>query len=83
MKSMFLALAMLMTSNLAPWAEDFVLVTAAESDCESETDKIPCRAEKGDPMAMYMMGRRTYTSGRESGDMTEALQWARKCSVSA
>ena len=78
MKPILLTLALMMIFTLAPWADDFVLVKAADPDCASETDKVPCLAEKRDPMAMYMMGRRAYDAGRKSGDLTEALVWAFK-----
>ena len=77
MKPLLLALALMTTFTLAPWA-DFVLVNAADPDCASETDKVPCLAEKRDAMAMYVMGRRAYDAGRKSGDFTEALEWAFK-----
>jgi TPR repeat protein len=73
---MLLALALLMASTLAPWTGEFVPATAAEPDCPPAPDKVPCLAERGDPRAMYMMGRRAFADGRESGDLTEALQWA-------
>ncbi len=78
MKPILLALALMMTSTLAPWADDFAGARAAETDCASETDQVPCLAEKGDSMAMYVMGRRAYDAGRKSGDFTEALEWALK-----
>lgn len=55
-----------------------VHATATDPDCASEADKVPCLAAKGDPMAMYMMGRRAYEDGRITGDLTEALAWGQK-----
>lgn len=52
--------------------------TATNPGCVSEEDKIPCLAAKGDPMAMYVMGRRAYDAGRVSGDLTAALAWGQK-----
>ena len=78
MKPMLLALALLMASTLAPWTFEFVPATAAEPDCPPAPDKVPCLAESGDPMAMTMMGRSAFADGRESGDLTVALQWARR-----
>ena len=78
MKPILLALALILTTTLAPWTYNNVLVNAAEPDCASETDQVPCLAEKGDSMAMYVMGRRAYDAGRKSGDFTEALEWALK-----
>ncbi len=74
MKPLLLALTLLM----AFWTGEFVPATAAEPDCPPAPDKVPCLAERGDPMAMYVMGRRAFADGRESGDLTEALQWALK-----
>lgn len=53
-------------------------VTAAETDCPSGEEWVPCRAQQGDPMAMYAMGRRAYDDARTSGDFTAALGWSRK-----
>ena len=50
----------------------------ATVDCIAEEDKVPCLAERGDPMAMYMMGRRAYEGARTTGDFTEALAWGQK-----
>ena len=50
----------------------------AATECVAEEDKVPCLASKGDPMAMYMMGRRAYEGARTSGDFTEALAWGQK-----
>ena len=78
MTRMLVALALVMTFSLAYRADESIQVTAAESDCASETDQVPCLAEQGDSMAMYVMGRRAYDAGRKSGDFTEALEWALK-----
>ena len=78
MTRMLVALALVMTFSLAYRADESIQVTAAESDCASETDQVPCLAEQGDSMAMYVMGRRAYDAGRKSGDFTEALEWAFK-----
>ena len=52
---------------------------AAEGDCPAdEAEAIPCQAKQGDPMAMYVLGRRAYEEGRASGSFTESLGWARK-----
>jgi hypothetical protein len=56
----------------------FVLCGAAGSECPSGDEWIPCQAENGDPMAMYVMGRRAYEEARTSGDFTAALNWSRK-----
>ena len=73
MKLLLFALALLaaMFLSLDP-------IVHATADCVAEDDKVPCLAEKGDPMAMYMMGRRAYEGGRTTGDFTEALAWGQK-----
>ncbi len=76
MKPLRLALALFAAMFL--WNGAVVHATATDPDCASEEDKVPCLAIKGDPMAMYMMGRRAYDAGRISGDLTEALAWGRK-----
>ena len=76
MKSLRLALALFAALTL--WNGGLVYATAVDPDCVSDEDKVPCLAEKGDPMAMYMMGRRAYEGARVSGDFTEALAWGQK-----
>ena len=76
MKSLRLAFALFAAITLCSGA--VVHATAADPDCASEEDKVPCLAAKGDPMAMYMMGRRAYEGARVSGDFTEALAWGQK-----
>ena len=51
---------------------------AAGAACPAGPEGNRCKAEAGDPMAMYMIGREAYAAGRESGDLSEALAWARK-----
>lgn len=78
MKRILIALAIGTTSTIALWSGEIVQVTAAELDCPSGEEWAACRAQQGDPLAMYVMGRRAYEAGRQSGDLTEALDWARK-----
>ena len=35
-----------------------------------------CRAENGDPHAMFKVGRAAYLEGRETGDLSKAYKWA-------
>ena len=51
---------------------------AAAAECPRGPEGNLCKAENGDPMAMYLVGREAYAAGRESGDLSEALDWARK-----
>ena len=76
MKSLRLALTLFAALTL--WNGGIVHATAVDPDCALEEDKVPCLAAKGDPMAMYMMGRRAYEGARVSGDYTEALAWGQK-----
>ena len=73
MKFLLFALALLAAMFLSHDA-----TVQATADCVAEEDKVPCLAAKGDPMAMYMMGRRAYEGARTSGDFTEALAWGQK-----
>jgi hypothetical protein len=51
---------------------------AGASDCPPGDGWIACRAQAGDPAAMYAVGRNAYEAGRTSGNFSEALDWARK-----
>lgn len=51
---------------------------AAAVECPRGPEGNLCKAENGDAMAMYLVGREAYAAGRESGDLSEALDWARK-----
>jgi hypothetical protein len=73
----FVGLATLLVLTLAPWAGGIGRV-AAESECPPGDESVPCQAQKGDPVAMYVMGRRAYEDARTSGDFTAALNWSRK-----
>ncbi len=74
----FVGLAILLAFTFAPWAGGIGRVTAAESECPAGDEWVPCQAQKGEPMAMYVMGRRAYEDARTSGDFTAALAWSRK-----
>ena len=70
MKTLRLAIALFAAITL--W-NGTVYATATDPDCVSEEDKVPCLAAKGDPMAMYMMGRRAYEAARVAG--TSRRRW--------
>jgi hypothetical protein len=78
MTRLFVGLAILLAFALAPLAGGIVPVAAAESECPAGDGWVPCQAQKGDPMAMYVMGRGAYQDARTSGDFTSALDWSRK-----
>lgn len=71
-------LAILLALTCAPWAGGSAGVCAAEPECPTGDEWVPCQARNGDRMAMYVMGRRAYEEARTSGDFTEALSWSRK-----
>ena len=50
----------------------------AAAECPRGPEGNLCKAESGDPLAMYMVGREAYLAGRETGDLSEAFAWARK-----
>lgn len=56
----------------------FVVAGAAGAACPPGPEGNLCKAENGDAMAMYMVGREAYQAGRESGDLGEAFVWAQK-----
>ncbi len=74
----FRGVAMFLAFTCALGASGIGRVTAADSECPSGDEWIPCQAQKGDAMAMYVMGRRAYEDARASGDFTAALDWSRK-----
>lgn len=49
---------------------------AYASECAPGPEGNRCKAENGDPRAMYLIGREAYLEARESGDFTEAHMWA-------
>jgi uncharacterized protein len=55
-----------------------VCAVAADSECPAGDQWVSCQAAKGDPAAMYAVGRQAYDKARTSGDFTEALDWSRK-----
>ena len=51
---------------------------AVAADCPSGAEGHLCRAESGDPHAMFKVARAAYMEGRETGDLSEAYEWAWK-----
>jgi TPR repeat protein len=74
----FSGIAMLLVFTVFLWAEGTTPLVAAEPECPEGDGWIPCQAQKGDPVAMYVMGRRAYDEARQSGDFTAALNWSHK-----
>ena len=51
---------------------------AIGADCPSGAEGHLCRAENGDPHAMFKVARAAYMEGRETGDLSGAYEWAWK-----
>jgi len=66
-----LTIFMVSVTNAATAAEDSI-------DCPEGEGWLECRAEAGDPYALYRLGRTAYEEGRESGDFSEALRLSRQ-----
>ncbi len=49
---------------------------AGANGCAAGPEGIRCKAENGDPAAMYLVGREAYNEARISGDFSEAYMWA-------
>ncbi len=66
--------------KLAAWMFALILVAvtaqAATEDCPKGPEGNRCKAENGDPLAMYLIGREAYEAARETGDFSEAYMWA-------
>jgi hypothetical protein len=58
------------------------MALAEEATCPEGDESIECKAQAGDRIALYVLGRNAYESGRESGDFTEALRLARQLDAS-
>ena len=52
--------------------------SVAAAACPEGPEGNLCKAEEGDPLAMYMIAREAYAAGRESGDLSEAFDWAQR-----
>ena len=49
---------------------------AGAEGCPPGPEGNRCRAENGDPRAMYLVGREAYDEARTTGDFSEAYMWA-------
>ena len=78
MRRSFIVLAISTVCISAIWMDRIAEAGAAESECPAGDEWVACAANKGDPMAMYAVGRKAYDAARQSGDFTEALSWSRK-----
>lgn len=71
--------AILLALTFAPWPMDIVGPAYSEEvDCPEGDESIECRAQAGDRIAIYVLGRQAYDEARESGDFTEALGLSRQ-----
>ncbi len=55
-----------------------ISLSAIAADCPSGAEGHLCRAETGDAHAMFKVARAAYMEGRETGDLSEAYEWAWK-----
>ena len=55
-----------------------ISLSAIAADCPSGAEGHLCRAETGDAHAMFKVARAAYMEGRETGDLSEAYDWAWK-----
>ena len=61
------------------WSAYLVSLTYAEEiECAEGDQSMECRAQAGDSIALYVMGRRSYDEARESGDFSQALGYSRQ-----
>ena len=49
---------------------------AGAESCPPGPEGNRCKAENGDPRAMYLVGREAYDEARTTGDFSEAYMWA-------
>lgn len=49
---------------------------AGATECPPGPEGNRCKAENGDPRAMYLIGREAYDEARKTGDFSEAYMWA-------
>lgn len=71
-------LAIFFVLAVVPVSNGISPATAAETQCPPEDESAPCRADKEDRMALYVMGRNAYDNARTSGDFSEALALSRQ-----
>ena len=67
MNRMTLGLALALWTAAAP---------AGAEGCPPGPEGNRCKAENGDPRAMYLIGREAYDEARTTGDFSEAYMWA-------
>ena len=58
------------------------MAIAEEATCPEGDESIECKAQAGDRIALYIVGRNAYESARESGDFSEALRLSRQLDAS-
>jgi hypothetical protein len=51
---------------------------AQETICAEGDESLQCKAQAGDRVALYVLGRQAYDEARNSGDFSEALRLARQ-----
>lgn len=66
---------------VAPVTSGFSPAAAVETQCPSEDNPAPCKADEAERVAIYVKGRNAYDTARTSGDFSEALTLARQLAV--
>ena len=57
-------------------------VIAQEETCPESDETLECKAQAGDRVALYVLGRKAYDDARNTGDFAEALRLARQLDAS-
>lgn len=81
MKQSWVAIAVVLAFAPAFWPDAMLRAADAEeeqAECPAGDGWLECRAQAGDRLAVYRLGRTAYEDARESGDFTEALRLARR-----
>ncbi|SVB90678.1 uncharacterized protein METZ01_LOCUS243532 [marine metagenome] len=75
MKRLYVLSCLILASIIDPSVAG---ATSGEStgECKKGSEGHLCRAENGDPHAMFKVGRAAYMEGRETGDLSKAYKWA-------
>jgi TPR repeat protein len=79
-RRVILAATLAVAVVLAPGGAIGVVAAAEDAiaDCPEGDGWLECRAQAGDPLAIYRLGRTAYEEARESGDFSEALRLSRQ-----
>lgn len=71
--------AILLALMFVPLSNNIASLLAAEGGACPEGDaSLECKAQAGDRVALYVLGRKAYEAARQSGDFSEALRLSRR-----